>query len=93
MVIVCWRRPAVWDEEARTEDLLTAQCPYLQPDPSNEQIRRISIIFNEQYIVRHSVKIQQRSETKYALSNNKFPTQRFAAIACDVAIDLRYPER
>ncbi len=63
MIIVCWRRPGVPNEETWTQDLLAHQNPYLNPYPRYQDVGRISVNGNGENIIRYCVEVHKRGQT------------------------------
>ena len=92
VVVICRRSPAGGDEEPGPEHFLADERPDLDPDPCRERIGRAVVDFGEEEVVFDGVEVQEWSEAQEALANDKVPSERAAAVAHDVAVDLRNPE-
>ena len=93
MIIIRWRGPSFSHKESWTQHLLTYQRDDLHPHPTDEHRKARPICLRKQHVVLLQVEICDRRKSNDRGSSDIVPAQRFPAIANDIAVNLRHPER
>ena len=92
MVIISRLNPAFPNKPPRPKELLTPHQKNLEGKIRGKNPQTPVIRFDKQYVIPVTIEVSKRRQSQQTLPENKFPIQSFAAVAPDVAVDLREPE-
>ena len=59
VVIVCGWCPSIWNEEPWAKDFLAGQYPELDPDPADEDIGSVSVVFYKKNVLIYHVEVDK----------------------------------